>query len=190
MNELLRQLGLTPLKACAIAVLGLVFAIVWGPQLLPMIDGPSPASAGQSSTAPNSVASTGRPPRSETITGGSPPVSPADTARNMPQREFTLTEAIAHDPFEVPAWAPVSKRVASNAAPASGTDQLTRIEKLRQTGVAMVLVSNRQQVAAIGDRLVRLGDEIDGFRVVEISSEGVLLQPTNDDSTPKEPRDL
>ena len=41
----------------------------------------------------------------------------------------------------------------------------------------MILESNGQQVAAIGDRLVRVGDEIDGFRVAKISSDGVLLQP-------------
>lgn len=193
MNEQLQQLGLTPLKAGAIGVLLLVLAAVWGPQLV-SLDGGSDVPRRANNSEPKPLASLAVESDTRATSASredTNPVEKAETPSRIPARVYTVVEASSYDPFEVPGWAPQPARRAAGESTASGdTDRLARIAELQETGVAMILVSDGQQVATIGDLVVRLGDEIEGYRVVEISSEGVLLHPTNAAAPTRAPRDL
>lgn len=193
MPEQLKQLGLTPAKAGIIGALVLVFAAVWGPQLAPLVLGsrgrapkprPKPRAAVQSparaaAKPPASVAKT-------PVTATQP-----DTAPSGSVKVYSLSQASRYDPFAVPAWAPEPRRpstpVRSAETVPSEAEQEARIAELKQTGVGMVLVSAGGGAAAIGDRLVHVGDEIEGFRVVKITTTGVLLEPAE---RPEESRGL
>ena len=193
MNEQLKQLGLTPLKAGAIGVLLLVLAAVWGPQLVSFGGGSGvPRLANNSEPKPlASLAAESDTRTTSALREETKSSEKAETPSRIPARVYTVFEASSYDPFEVPGWAPQPARRAAAESTASGdTDRLARIAELQETGVAMILVSDSQKVATIGDLVVRLGDEIEGYRVVEISSDGVLLQPTNAAAPKRAPRGL
>jgi len=100
------------------------------------------------------------------------------------------TDVLRHDPFTVPAT--FSRGLASEATtPESGKDSSRRREelmrkraqreqalaKLRQEGIKAVLGGNaNENVAVIGSRIVRVGDELDGFRITAIETDGVVLE--------------
>ena len=96
------------------------------------------------------------------------------------------TEALMHDPFQLPKrlvltgrdTQPEEGRVEAAAVAqeiARHHHEIARIESLRARGVDMVLMSSRGCVASLGDITVREGDLIDGLRVVEIHSGGIVL---------------
>jgi hypothetical protein len=120
----------------------------------------------------------------------SPETSQAEiTMLEAPQREFRDWEAIAldevllHDPFMLPE--------ALQAAIVKSTPELTRddiagdseislrrqetLALLREKGVGMIWSTPQGYVATIGQRELRVGDEFDGLRVLEIGPRGVVL---------------
>lgn len=179
MTSGLKKIGLTPAKAALVAVLALVLAVVWGPQIF-----------GSGSERPESVAearpavrsSSRAPRRGRRTTTQTPttsePARPAATERDLPT--ITLSDAAAYDPFAVPAWTSEAEQqlvAETSAQPASSSSLQQRFDSLKATGVGMVLVSGDGQAAQIGDRTVRVGDEIDGFRVIEITADNIVFQP-------------
>jgi hypothetical protein len=105
-----------------------------------------------------------------------------------------LTTVIEYDPFAIPASFPRPQPTDVEAALArlgdhAGEQELAdgasmedrmkdsqaELETLRQLGVQVVLGQRDQYVALIGDRTVRVGDEINGFTVIAIDSDGVRV---------------
>ncbi|MGL4514580.1 MAG: hypothetical protein ACRCT8_15940 [Lacipirellulaceae bacterium] len=124
-------------------------------------------------------------------------------AKRAKETAFTITLAKAsrHDPFGLPEWSPeailrrketLAQEVEESGGVLAGGDSVEtidpklRLEELKSSGVGMILVSASGRSATIGDRTVREGDEIDGFRVVEITATAVMLTPATSRGPAKE----
>lgn len=178
MNAQLKSLGLTPTKAALIGVLLVVFAVVWGPQLL----GGGGKSAAQSSAKAKPAGVPERRPAkpsdgSEVASAGwleSEPSDPIEFA-------FALSDVAEFDPFDIPSWSPAARRSGGGASSrARNEPAVDRFKAIQDSGVAMILVSGEQRAAQVGDRTVVVGDEIDGFRVTAINAAGVVFEPIDE----------
>jgi hypothetical protein len=209
MNAAAKKPGVSRAKLALVALLSIALAAVWGPQLM-SIGEPPLALQGVPPLATGTLAPRLPAPRPLSRTLASPhglrPRPAID--KPAPTRERTsaisVAEAVKCDPFRLPDWSPEAIERASAAAalaaddaidplvgeaPPEEVDPKQRLEELRRSGVGMILVSRGGRSATIGDRTVREGDEIDGFRVVEITPSAVLLSPNTPRKPTQEPRD-
>jgi hypothetical protein len=181
MTKWLQQYGMTPGRAAIMAVLALVLAAVWGPQLWPSTE-KAPAVAVVKPPKPKPAMAAPRPAKPITVAGieaALPKTVPKPLKkRDLPR--FTASEAAAYDPFAAPAWSPaaVSLLAGSGVGGADG-DAEDRFEAIRSRGVAMILMSPEGKAAQLGDKTVRVGDQIDGFEVIDITSDGVVFMPAS-----------
>lgn len=175
MIQKLRQLGVTPAKAALIGVLGVGLAVVWGPQLGALL----PGWGGDSGKARRTAASRRAGPKPLAANNAEAEAAPEVVKEEREIPTFLVSEASAYDPFAVPAWSPGARRVADAGPEETATvDEVEqRFEGLRETGVAMILVGNDgAEAVQIGDRMLRVGDEIDGFRITAINAKGVTFK--------------
>jgi len=183
-----RQLALVGILAVVFAV---VLFIQFGGDASPVCSGSadrvvsSPGKLASSAVAParNRGASNKQPRRKAS------PGSVAGGSRPWPV--VSLEEAVRYDPFATPPQfiaqiaAAEEQQRAQAQAQAHLAQAQTRadadarrkeaLELLRAAGVSAVLSDGREHVALIGSRVVRVGDMLEGFRVVAIGPEGVLL---------------
>jgi hypothetical protein len=106
-----------------------------------------------------------------------------------------LAQVVAYDPFALPASFPRSlttgadSRLAGEGDPSASAasteaDELAaaieqmrmELEALRQRGVQVIVHGRDKFVAMIGDRIVHVGDVIDGFTVTAIEPDGVRVE--------------
>lgn len=185
-QSLSKKIGLTPAKGVLMGVLGIAFIAVWAPQFMrssvPLAaDTPAGVSSEQR-TPPR------RPPSRTTPTGGpkasfvtiAPPrgtEAPLPTSKG-PEVIVELDDAVRHDPFSLPNWAPGAENKAEfTHVEEGGSDHEMRADQLRSSGAEMLLISEQGNAANINGRTVRVGDTFDGFRVHEITQSGVFLVP-------------
>lgn len=99
---------------------------------------------------------------------------------------FTLAEVAAYDPFQpfptrsaTPGPAPPA--AVKTTGPQDTAQRKARQDQalaaLRKTGITAVLRGPQEAMAIVGRRVIRVGDEIDGFRVVAIEPDGVVIKP-------------
>lgn len=196
MQDRLKQLGLTPAKGALVAGLLLLLAVIWGPQILSFDGG---ASAPSSKITAQSTGKASRRSPSGTSAKKGTALSTVTPAVSSSKREIPVigaSEAGAYDPFRVPSWSPAAAMIAQRSTGQENDSSFLteeeleqRASSLRQAGVAMVLVSSTGRIAKIGDQTVQVGDEIDGFRVMKITAEGVVLQPNASRPANEEDRD-
>jgi hypothetical protein len=158
---------ITPRQAIMIAVLGavLVAAIYWpGGDGAALDAGPGPGGhpaaarlAAQHAKAPLKI-------------------------RNWPHVE--LESALEHDPFSSPLL------TAQTASADIENDDTTTIEEqsadllaLKQDGVSMIVRDGAGMIATVGERKLRVGDVIDGYRVTAIEMDGVVLERVSKNDT-------
>jgi hypothetical protein len=118
--------------------------------------------------------------------------TPADPAAARESKsawpKAALAEVVGHDPFAVRDTLVVKKgpeekkdqaqkKKQENARRKQERDQA--LAALRRRGASTVFVGPQGAAAVVGPRVVRVGDELDGYRVVSIDNEGVLLAPSN-----------
>ena len=178
------RLGASPGKLALIAVLAVILIAVIAVQFgsgSHATEGPErdPNSEGRTSTPHPEPAGSdpARSPKSGKAQETAPPWPTVD-----------LSDVLEHDSFA--ASATFSSRRDSAAAnrkpgPSAREEELARrraeqdqsLEELRQQGVKAVVGSTRRGHAAIiGSQTVRPGDVLDGFRVIAIDSDGVVLE--------------
>jgi hypothetical protein len=105
-----------------------------------------------------------------------------------------LSVVLAYDPFALPAKFPKPPKIAGAMGDDADSQALTaaeqskqiadaleearnQLEELKQRGVHVVLGRDGQWVAVIGDRQIRIGDEINEFKVTGIDpKDGVLIE--------------
>lgn len=183
----LRKLGLTPTKAALIAVLGVVMIGVWGPQIYKALSNRKPVVASRKTLTPRPATTTPSRANSPDLVGLESAVLPARTvapaattieATRREAPELTLADALVYDPFLTPEWSPDYRPISADEEQAAEPAVVeSALAALLEQGVGMVLLGDGETAATIGERTVRVGDEIDGFRVVEISDNGVVLTP-------------
>jgi hypothetical protein len=184
MTKWLRQYGMTPGRAAIMAVLALALVAVWGPQLFSSGDS-EPVIAVATPPKPKPAAAVARPAVSlltaKPLTAK--PLTASTATAPKPQKKralpkFTASEAGAYDPFAAPAWSPAAVSLAAGSGVGGSTaDAEDRFKAIRSRGVAMILVSPDGKAAQLGDRTVRIGDQIDGFEVIDITPTGVVFMP-------------
>jgi hypothetical protein len=105
--------------------------------------------------------------------------NPAPPRKPWPR--IPLAEILDHDPLTIPPWLAPPSPAAAESAKSSDPEKdaqrqrLLAWDKLRGQGVGLVLITPDGPVATVGDRQVRVGDVIDGFRVEKIDGQGLVL---------------
>lgn len=174
----------TPRQWATMGLLAAVLVAVLGFQLGGPDQGSSRSEARPVSSGSVSADLAGRPTPSGTPIPPSP--KPANEAAPPPWPTLTLAEAATYDPFQPFAGqsANLGEKAKPAAKPQAAADaakhkarQDQALAALRKTGATAVLRGPEGGLAIIGRRLVRVGDELDGFRVVAIEPDGVVLQP-------------
>ncbi len=85
-----------------------------------------------------------------------------------------LAAALQYDPFSSPLFA--TPEVATHDAEREIADEHARLLALQEDGVSMIVRDEAGMVATVGERKLRIGDTIDGYRVVAIEMDGVALE--------------
>ncbi len=106
-------------------------------------------------------------------------IAPSPIATSKPWPAPDLSVIARHDPFALPPWARSAStagttRVASGK-PIALKDQKNVLEKLHASGIAVVMIVDGEPLALVGNRQIRVGDDLEGFEVTAITESGILL---------------
>lgn len=194
-----KRIGVTPGKLVLIGVLAVVLLGVLYVQfgaggsaesVLAAEEAVEPLSPPTKSAAP-AVANAAR---ADVAPAASPSENQAATARTTQWSIPDVARITEHDPFALPLAFPQPARSADGkgltAENLKATDAATRasrladevakrqtaLEELRRRGVSVIVKQRGQYVAMIGDRTIRVGDEINGFTVTSIEADGVRVE--------------
>jgi hypothetical protein len=194
-QAILKRIGLTPGKAILIGVLAFVLvAVVYKQFATPGAEDeimPQPASS-----PPIDQRAAVKSATAAAVASPAPPANARVELRRLDQSRWKspeLSAVIAYDPFALPPSFPQPAKIGIAAALADGeagasstadSEQLAealerlqqQLEELKQRGVHVIVNKNDHYVAMIGDRLVHVGDEINGFIVTEIDPRGVRVE--------------
>lgn len=179
MTARLSQLGLTPKKAALMAVLLAGLVAVWGPQLSGLFGESRPAQTATANVAAPTARPTAAVARNTTTVAPQPARPNRVPSKGPPRSAIGLADALAYDPFAPPAWSTSNRRVAGRPdARSPDVEELeARFDTLRESGVAMILVSGEGKAVQIGTHTLQVGDRHEGFEVVEITARGVVFRP-------------
>ena len=182
--------GATPGKLALIGVLAVILIAVLYLQF-----GRSGAGQATSRTAPR------KRPESKAVQPATPVAAPTMPGQ-VPRKKMRnmnrwtppeLAAVIRYDPFALPAAFPRPRRVEEPGALADvatgqsdpAAEQVAleqqraqmqqRLEELRHQGVRVIVKGRDEYVAVVGDQEIRVGDQIQGFTVVAIDSDGVKV---------------
>lgn len=111
--------------------------------------------------------------------------------------DISLDDVLAHNPFgrlptpdaaattdsEPVAPEPPTEVADTNPEPADGTpsviDQDEFGEAVRRLRVSLIVTGEKGPAAVIGNRIVHVGDLVDGCRIISISDAGVIVAPAD-----------
>jgi hypothetical protein len=186
--------AVTPRQLLLIAVLGVVLAVVLIVQFGPAAGRPE---GGQRGPGTRSAApATAGPSSPQAPSGAKPAAGEAPSARaaaapsgppGPPWPKLSAEAAGQYDPFAMPeplarqaaAQGKNSPRDGKGAAPQRHSPSHPALVALRSKGTGAVLRDRNGAVAVIDNRVVRVGDVLQGYRVVSIDDDGVLLAPSD-----------
>ncbi len=181
-------LSASPRQLALVAILAVIFVVV----LIVQFGGSSGAeeAAWDENTA---GAEAPRPPRE---TGAPAAQTPAPAAQRRagarPWPTLSLQDVLSYDPFATPpafsaeseaAGAGSSSPLAADAANRQDEEAQKQAERervlarLRQEGVKAILGSrDKGRVAVVGSQTIHVGDVLDGFRVIAVEPDGLVLE--------------
>lgn len=183
------QAGATPAKLALIGVLGVVLIVILYVQFGRTSEQLPPVAADAPSARQPDV---GRPEAGRKLDQEVAAVlrDGINTTGFDKWRPPDLAAVVQHDPFALPAAFPQPRQIDAEGALAELSDQgeeavasleqqvqqsRAELETLRHLGVQVVIRQSDGYVAMIGDRTIRVGDEINGFTVIAIDSDGVRV---------------
>ncbi|MBN2477592.1 MAG: hypothetical protein JXB62_23495 [Pirellulales bacterium] len=185
------QIGASPGKLLLAAGLAVALTVV----LIVQFSGTSNAGDTNRSKRPKKTADRAAPPTSR---AGDAPRAPEPVESQPavnPWPKLGREEVLEYDPFTLPV-AISRHQVATEAQSRREAEARQRREELAQKeaawnraldtlqreGVTAVIGDDRDgNVAVIGSRILRVGDDLEGFRIIAIEPDGVVLQqPTHD----------
>jgi len=184
MPESLKNAGATPGKLILIGVLAVVFVAVVGMQLWP--SSPPAAAERDSEEKASSEDSTSRKERSAHAAGEKDVADQPSTSTQPAWQAWAappLQTVLAHDPFAPfhPMDASEQTDETAVAEPSDTEDEVTSIldrqllAELQTDGVSLVMITAQERLAKVGDRDLRIGDNVGGYIVQEINMDGVVL---------------
>ena len=186
-RNIMQRTGATPGKLALVAVLAVVLV---GVIVMQLPDRTAPALAGRSTQTPSRSDPTSRRPAQVKATD-SASSSQSDpntdrlktTEQTVPRNwpDFPMATIVAHDPLAAPEWViaaqqhGVSARDMEPNAIAKSKRNADALSMLRKQGAKVVVISGSEKRASIGEQSVRIGETIEGFRIIDITKQGVVL---------------
>ena len=158
-KQQLEKMGVTPSKLALVVVLSVVLVAVIVMQLPDESTTPSVVSDRSSSSQKKL-----KPVKPEVATESSTKQMRTDLP-SWPK--VTLAQALVADPFKAPDWA-----VPVKAERPEGEGDLA---ELQEQGVSIVVITSDFKSARIGDQKVQVGDVLEGYRITDITADGILL---------------
>ena len=174
MNQpsILKKIGATPAKLAVVGGLGVVLLSVVVPQLrgksleVP-VTSPGPSEQIVDLQRPEQQAE--KPNKLSTAEGEE--VRPAPVWTQLP-----FEQIVNYDPLAAPAWYVAAVTQAEADLEIVDHEKNSRaLEELEQKGASIVVITNQNRVATIGNLQINIGDRIEGFRVSDITTKGVVL---------------
>lgn len=176
-------LGATPGKLATVAVLAAILAaVVWTQSGADAITAPSVASRVDE---PNIAARSRRVPRPTAV---KPAAAPSDqagrtsAAKPRPTLRIDLEKTLEFDLFAVPPKMIAARSAASPDADKADEQALEQarqrelaLNAIRSGGVQMIFDDGHEKKAVLGNRVLRVGDMVEGFRISNISLQGITL---------------
>ncbi len=185
--------AVTPRQLVLIGVLSVILVAVLIGQFGGASNGTKAADAGSTAGKPAAAPALNAAPKPATSSA----TPAAESAQAKPAApawpKLTADAAAQYDPFAVPdaltrqlagarKGPDVKKPIPSAPAKKSNAGV---VAALRSKGIAAVLWSERGAAAVIGNRTMRVGDVVEGHRVVSIDPQGVLLEPVVEQTPPQ-----
>lgn len=196
-DRLMREVKESPTKAIALSLGALVALWVWIPRLLPAADsGAAAPYAGLPSESWNDFESRSEPYPRDSLAIRSEFIAISEEARRV--RRFAdpwLGERSSRDPFDRPDDEPVittaeptaeeaaeslerAEREARDVVAEAAAAEIARANALELRGV---FEFGKDKSALLGGRIVRVGDRIDGLRIVAIDARAITLRGEHGD---------
>lgn len=167
----MEKIGATPAKLALVVVLGITFMAVVFPQLI-----------GTSTTAADAHVTKKRRPQGTTQKAEATNDNNANAKEDIVKTEkadwpeVDLQDALQHDPLATPSWYAVKEQKTNQASQIEGEDgRRQRIRELEKEGARIVVITDQEKAATIGEKKVQIGDIIEGFQVSNITTEGIVL---------------
>jgi hypothetical protein len=156
----------TPAQLALVGILSLVLigvlASQWSGAEAPVSEAPRQPAAKPSAPAP----------KEETNKASRPQGPFGEFAADEPWAEATLEDAVKFDPLATPKWANPAPDVEAAAERKHGEEKLNELRNAQNT---IIITAGDKKIARIGEHEFQVGDTVGGFRITEISSEGVVL---------------
>jgi hypothetical protein len=168
----LERNGATPAKLASVAVLAGVLGLVLWSQLAG--DAPIAAKKTRQTTAPQAKSGETK-PAMKTVS-----VEPVQTQPAKPRTwpKLKLDDIAKTDPFAMPIWYLMAKADESDGQAGSLVRSAQVLEELKKQQTKIVVITDDERVATIGDQSFRVGDTIEGFEISEITRNGIVLTET------------
>jgi hypothetical protein len=118
-----------------------------------------------------------QPPQAEVANSQTPKPSTEKAPRHWPK--LTIEGVVKDDPFAMPMWYLVAQADDAGSAGALLARSAKVLEELKKQQSKIIVISNEDRIATIGEQSFRVGDTIEGFQVTAITSEGIVLTELN-----------
>ena len=155
-------------RAKVLLIVGLVatLASLWVPTFLSIGDPARTDRAGASPTAP--------PPRRPRVAATS---TAADENGPRPLAiEVSLDQTLGIDPFRMPSgMSQAEEQKAEEKENQDRESRRTSLAKVLSQRVSLIVETENGPAARLGTKLIRVGDDIEGFKVEKITKDGIYL---------------
>jgi hypothetical protein len=193
------KFGASPGRLVVVFVLAVVLAVVLYMQF-GTSETPTDTTADQHRPTPTVRA----PQTANSAKGATKPDGAPLAAKARTWPTIALEEVQRHNPFRLPpSLVPdVEPSVAAqqnvSASPSEDEPRVSQFQQrrddafasLRDEGITLVVLGERERVVTIGTRDLRVGDIVDGFKVSEIGPGGVVLVETEQDDEIKDENEI
>ncbi|MDZ4659264.1 MAG: hypothetical protein SH868_16955 [Bythopirellula sp.] len=168
----LERHGATPSKLATVGILAAVLGfVIWNQ----VSSGAKPAVAKKSPerTAPQTQGVVQAASASAPVTMQGQ--TPAET-RQWPK--LKLEKVVKNDPFAMPMWYLMAQAEDTGSKAGSLVRSAQVLEELKKQQTKIVVITEEDRVATIGEQSFRVGDMIEGFQISEITRSGIVLTET------------
>ncbi len=87
-----------------------------------------------------------------------------------------MNSSLSYDPLTAPDWFVTEHDAAPLVVDVEGQEQKEQaLQKLLEQEAQAIVFSGNEKRASIGNQSVRIGDMINGFRITDITREGIVL---------------
>ncbi len=177
----------TPRQLLVVGVLGVVLAIVLIGQFGGATGKPGDAAVKASPKERASQAGQASGPKSAAASAARSAQAATPKPAPFAWPKLSAEVAAQYDPFALPE--PLARKITevnpakvdrkSGIPPPKRDVSAENVAALKSKGIALIVRTQRGAVAMVGNRVVRVGDMLEGHRVVAIDSSGVLLAPAD-----------